>query len=127
MTTSRGLAIGMFGLAAWFLVSWPVGLLLAPDRLQRPAELGYLLGDVVVLLPLAVASAIGLLRGRRWASGLSLVVLGGLAYDVVHFGVRSAQEQEAVLVRLAIAAGIVLFLAGLAWVVRRVLVEITAR
>jgi hypothetical protein len=121
MTLRRGLAVGMFGLAAWFLVSWPVGLLLAPDRLQRPA------GDVVVLLPLAVASGIGLLRGRRWASGLSLVVLGGLAYDVVHFGVRSAQEQETVLVRLAIAAGIALFLAVLAWIVRRLLVEITAR
>jgi hypothetical protein len=117
----RRLAIGMFALAAWFAISWPIGLLTSPGRLRRAGELEYLTGDVVVLLPLALLSGVGLLRRQRWAFGTSLLALGALAYDVAHFGVRTAREQESGAVVAAIVVGVAVFLFAVAWLARRVI------
>ncbi len=82
-----------------------------------------MLSDVVIVLPLCLATALGLLRQRRWAPQLLLVTAGAFAFDVLHFGVFTAQARPSALARVAIAAGVMLLLAGVVWVVRAELLE----
>ncbi|MGH7559992.1 MAG: hypothetical protein ACRENB_03125 [Gemmatimonadales bacterium] len=97
----------------WVVVSWPVGLWLDPDRLTRPGELEYLLADVGILLPLSLAVLVARRRGSASASGLLAAMLGALAYDVAHFGVRTVRETSGA-ARAGVVAALVLLLALIA-------------
>jgi hypothetical protein len=109
----------------WFLVSWPVGLLLEPGRLGRPGELEYFLADFLILLPLALAALAGLRRRAGWALPLFLLMTGGLAYSALHFTVHLVRGQSSTPARAGLVAGVVLLLAGLAVIARRVIRMLT--
>jgi len=109
----------------WFLLSWPIGLLLEPGRLGRPAELEYFLADFLILLPLALAALAGLRRRAGWALPLFLLMTGGLAYSALHFAVHLFRTQSSGVARTGLVAGVVLLLAGLAVIARRVIRMLT--
>jgi hypothetical protein len=95
----------------WLAASWPIGLALNPGRLARPGELAYLVADLAILLPLALATAVALRRGSPRAPSLLVATLGALAYDATHFAVRTAQETPGGMARAGVAAGLCVLLA----------------
>ena len=95
----------------WLVASWPIGLALDPARLSKPGELAYLVADLAILLPLALATALYLRRQSIHAAGFLVATLGALAYDTTHFAVRTAQEITGGMVRLGLFAGLFLLLA----------------
>ena len=95
----------------WLVASWPIGLAVDPARLSKPGEVAYLIADLAILLPLALATAIALHRRSIQAAGFLVATLGALAYDATHFAVRTAQEVSSGAVRLALFAGLFLLLA----------------
>jgi Kef-type K+ transport system membrane component KefB len=97
----------------WLAVSWPVGLALDPARLSKPGEVAYLVADLAILLPLALATALSLRRRSVQAAPFLVATLGALAYDATHFAVRTAQEMSSGMARLALVAALILLLAGL--------------
>jgi hypothetical protein len=97
----------------WMVISWPIGLALDPDRLKRPGESAYLVADLAILLPLAVAAAVALRRRSPVSRGLLATMLGALAYDATHFAVRTAQELPTTGARLAVTTGLALLLAAI--------------
>jgi hypothetical protein len=60
---------------------------------ESHARLGYLIGDVGLVAPLALASWYGLLEGRTWGVPVFLFTAGAFAYDILHFGIYLAQEE----------------------------------
>ena len=121
----RWLSIVALLVGLWFLVSWPVGLLLEPGRLGRPAELEYFLADFLIMLPLALAAFAGLRRGAGWALPFFLLMTGGLAYSAVHFTVHLIRGQSSTPARVGFAAGGVLLLVVLGGIARRVIRMLT--
>jgi Kef-type K+ transport system membrane component KefB len=97
-------------IVVWLLASWPIGLALDPERLARPGESAYLVADLLILLPLAVATFLGLRRGAAWGVGLLVAMLGALAYDATHFAVRTVAELSNGALRLAVIGGLVVLL-----------------
>jgi hypothetical protein len=97
----------------WLVASWPVGLALDPARLSKPGELAYLVADLAILLPLALATALSLRRRSAHAAAFLIATLGALAYDATHFAVRTAQEISSGMARLALVAALILLLVGI--------------
>jgi len=97
----------------WLVASWPIGLALDPARLSKPGELAYLVADLAILLPLALATALALRHGSVQAAVFLVATLGALAYDVTHFAVRTAQEISSGTARLALVAALILLLTGI--------------
>jgi hypothetical protein len=88
--------------AAWaFLalgVLLPIGWLIAcivnwDDVVNSHTRLGYLIGDVGMVAPLSLLAAYGLFKQKVWAPFVLPLVIGALAYDVVHFCVFLVQEK----------------------------------
>lgn len=123
----RWLRLVPTAIVLWLMASWPIGLALEPARLAKPGELAYLIADLIILLPLALATAWALRRGSDRAAPLLIATLGALAYDATHFAVRTAQELSSGPARLAVAAGLVLLLAGIAVGLRATLRYLTER
>lgn len=110
----RWLRLTPAAIVLWIAASWPIGLALDPARLQRPGESAYLIADLVILLPLALAAAAALRRRSASARGLLVATLGALAYDATHFAVHTAQEMTTAGGRFAVGAALALLLAGIA-------------
>ncbi len=105
----------------WIVTSWPIGLALDPRRLTRPGEIAYLLADLGILLPAALAAALALHRRSPRSHTILAAMLGALAYDATHFAVRTAQELSTTTARLAVTAGLALLLAAIVLGLRLVL------
>jgi hypothetical protein len=106
----RWLRLAPAVIVLWLVVSWPVGLLVEPDRLTRPGELAYLVADLVILLPLAAGTSLAFRKGSMVAPGLLIATFGALAYDATHFAVRTASELESAAARLGVIAALLLLL-----------------
>ena len=113
MLYPRWLRLAPAAVALWVAASWPIGLAVDPGRLKRPGEVAYLLADVGILLPLAIAAAVALHRRSPSSRGLLATMLGALAYDATHFGVRTMQELSITGARLAVSAGLLLLLVAI--------------
>jgi hypothetical protein len=85
-------AWAFFGLAVVLIVGWPIAAIVNwSDIVDSHARLGYLVGDLGLVVPLALASWIGLRRGRPWAPPILLLAIGATAYDAIHFFIYLAQ------------------------------------
>jgi Kef-type K+ transport system membrane component KefB len=108
------------------VASWPIGLAFDPARLSKPGELAYLVADLAILLPLALATVLSLRRRSIHAAGFLVATLGALAYDATHFAVRTAQEITSGTARLALVAALILLLAGIGLGLRAALRHLSA-
>ena len=92
----RRVRVGVSALVFVFtlLTSWVVTAAVAWDGVVESAnELGYLVADMTLLVPLGAAIGVGLLRKREWAAPLLLVGLGAAAYAAVHLTVYMIRER----------------------------------
>jgi hypothetical protein len=93
------------------------------DVIDSHARLGYLIGDIGLVVPLCFASWQGLRTGAAWGPLALCLLCGAFGYDIVHFTVWLIQEHKfgipGVLLAL-IGAAILAFLAWLAiWEIER--------
>jgi hypothetical protein len=85
-------AWAFFGLAVVLIVGWPIAAIVNwSDIVDSHARLGYLVGDLGLVVPLALASWAGLRAGRLWAPPILLLAIGATAYDAIHFFIYLAQ------------------------------------
>lgn len=79
----------VFAFVAFLLgVGWPISALINwADIIHTPARLGYVIADMGLVLPLCILTYMGLQREAAWGPLVSLLAMGALAYDTVHFGV----------------------------------------
>jgi len=104
----------MLAVAALIAVALAVALVRYGLALvSTPNLLGYLLSVVLLVIPLCVASWIGLIRGQAWGGPVFLVTTGALAFQVLHLGVFLI-PQKLFPLPLPIYGGMVVFLLGLA-------------
>src|SRR5438034_480428 len=100
----------MLAVAALIAVALAVALVRDGQALvSTPNLLGYLLSDVLLVIPLCVASWIGLIRGQAWGGPVFLVTTGALAFQVLHLGVFLI-PQKLFPLPLPIYGGMVVFL-----------------
>jgi hypothetical protein len=85
-------AWAFFGLAVVLIVGWPVAAIVNwSDIVDSHVRLGYLVGDLGLVVPLALASWIGLRGAQPWAPPILLLAIGATAYDAIHFFIYLAQ------------------------------------
>jgi protein-S-isoprenylcysteine O-methyltransferase Ste14 len=100
--------------AALIAVAWAVALFWDRQALiSTPNLLGYLISDVLLVIPLCIASWIGFIRGQAWGGLVFLVTVGSLAFQVLHLGVFLI-SQELFPLPLPIYGGMAVLLLGLA-------------
>ena len=89
----RGIGWALAILAGVLIIGWAVAIVVSWDHIvSSHTRLGYLIADVGLVTPVCV-SAVGLFRGRPWAPSVTLLTVGALAYDAVHFAVYLMQER----------------------------------
>ena len=117
MTTHRKWAMWAFGiLGVILLIGWPIAIVVSWDHIvSSHARLGYLIGDMGLVVPLCFATAYGVRRGANWLSPVLLFAAGATAYDAVHFFIYLAQEEFLGLPTAVYVVLIVSSLAALAW------------
>ena len=83
LITGLALAIG------WLILAWINWNYIITSHVQ----LGYLISDSCLAMPLCLISYRGLQREAPWGSSVSLLAIGALAYATIHFGILLIQEQ----------------------------------
>src|SRR5262245_11934629 len=79
-------------LAVILLVGWPVAAIVNWENIVAShARLGYLVGDIGIVVPLCIASWFGFRHDRLWAPFVFLFLDGAAAYDGLHFEIYLAQ------------------------------------
>jgi hypothetical protein len=77
-----------FAVGAILLVGWPVAAIVNwEDIVNSHARLGYLIGDVGLVVPLAFATWYSLRHQAWWGPYTFLLLAGAGAFDSVHFAV----------------------------------------
>lgn len=75
-------------------IGWPISAWIDwNDIITSHTRLGYLIGDICLAVPLCLISYRGLQREAPWGPSVSLLAIGALAYDTIHFGIFLIQEQ----------------------------------
>lgn len=93
-THRKRVGIAMLIVGAVLAVGWPVAILVSWDHIvSSHARLGYLFGDLGLVVPLSFLGWYGLTRDRRWAPGVFLIFAGAAAFDSLHFGIYLIQEK----------------------------------
>ena len=108
----------LIALLLWFALSWPIGVVVKFDYVLAN-ELGYMVGDLLVLVPLIVVTLYGFRREQTWAPLLVLVVVGAFAFDMAHFLVFLARSRPMDIPGLLFYVLIPVVIAVLAWLLRR--------
>ena len=76
------------------VAGWAVAIMISWNHIVTShARLGYLISDLGLAVPLCVAAGLAAVNERPNAGPLTLVCVGALAYDGLHFGVYLIQEQ----------------------------------
>jgi hypothetical protein len=79
-------------LAIILIVGWPVAAIVNWENIvSSHARLGYLVGDLGIVVPLGIAVWYGLRRQRPWGPLVFLFYDGAVAYDGIHFEIYLAQ------------------------------------
>jgi DMSO/TMAO reductase YedYZ heme-binding membrane subunit len=87
-------AWAFFALAVVLVIGWPIAAIVNwDDIVDSHVRLGYLVGDIGLVVPLCFATWYGLRKQRRWAPGLLMLTIGATAYDAIHFFIYLAQER----------------------------------
>jgi hypothetical protein len=107
----------LIALLLWFALVWPITAVIDFDYIWNK-ELGYMVGDLLILVPLILLTLYGLRRAKTWATLLVLVVLGALAYDATHFLVFLARTEPRGIPGLAFVVPIPVALGILLWLLR---------
>jgi hypothetical protein len=93
------------------------------DVVDSHARLGYLIGDIGIVMPLCFATWQGLRTRAPWGPAVLCLLCGAFAYDILHFTVWLIQEHKfgiPGIVLALIGAAIIAFLAWLAiWELQR--------
>lgn len=77
-----------FVVGAILIVGWPIAAIVNwDDIVHSHARLGYLVGDVGLVVPLALATWQGLRTAAWWGSPVLLLLAGAGAYDLIHFAI----------------------------------------
>jgi hypothetical protein len=77
-----------FAIGVILAIGWPIAAIVNwHDIVHSHARLGYLIGDVGLVVPLAFATWYGLKRREWWGVPIMLVLAGAGAYDLVHFSI----------------------------------------
>jgi hypothetical protein len=106
----------LFGLAIVLAVGWVIAIVVSWQHIvDSHNRLGYVLGDLGMVVPLSFASWYGLTHGRPWAPGVFLFLAGAAAFDSLHFGVYLIQEKFLSIPMAIYIALIILVLGVLAW------------
>ncbi len=90
-------------------------------------RLGYLIGDIGLVTPLCFAAWYGLTRGRAWGPLVFLILVGALAYDIVHFGIYLIQEEFLSIPTPIYIFLILLILGILYWLARWEVIALTSQ
>ena len=116
----RRVGWGMFVFGLILAIGWAISAALTWEHVVAShVRLGYLIADVGLVTPLLFLSWFGLTRARPWAPALFLILVGALAYDLVHFGVYLIQERFLSVPTPAYVLLMLALLALLAWLARR--------
>jgi hypothetical protein len=91
-THRRWVAWAAFGLAVILIVGWPIAAIVNWQNIvDSHARLGYLVGDIGIVVPLCLVTWYGFTRDRPWAPLVFLFLAGAVAYDGLHFEIYLAQ------------------------------------
>ena len=75
-----------FAMGLILLVGWPIAIIINWSNIvNSDARLGYLICDIVLVMPLCFASWSGMKKKKLSGSLLFLITAGALLYDGVHF------------------------------------------
>lgn len=109
----------MFAIGVVLLVGWPIAVAVSWEHIVAShARLGYLIGDMGMVMPLCFLSWHGLVRGRAWGVPLVLITMGAQAFDVLHFGIYLIQERFLGIPTIVYLALMALILGVLAYLCR---------
>jgi hypothetical protein len=118
-THRKRVGVTLFCLGAVLAIGWPVASLVNWTHIiDSHARLGYLIGDLGLVVPLSFLGWYGLTRGRVWAPGVFLVFAGAAAFDSLHFGIYLIQEKflsipaPIFVILILVCLGILAWLAG---------------
>lgn len=77
-----------FAVGVILIVGWPIAAIVNwDDIVNSHARLGYLIGDVGLVVPLAFATWQGLRTRAWWGPPVLLLLAGAGAYDLLHFSI----------------------------------------
>src|SRR5437773_1431313 len=83
----------MLGVATLLVIAWLITIMSNWHYIVSSSILlSYLLGDILLVVPLCVASWVGLKDGKDWGGLIFLITTGALAFNGLHFGVYLIQE-----------------------------------
>lgn len=115
----RRAAYALFGVVGWFVVSWSVAIVVDWQRIARSdVEPAYLIGDWGLVVPLCIATSLGLLKRASWAPLLFLVTMGAIAFEALHFGIHLILARFLSIPTPVYVAGILLVLGFVGWFTR---------
>lgn len=114
-----------FAVGVILAVGWPIAAIVNwDDIVDSHARLGYLIGDVGLVVPLAFATWQGLRTRAWWGPPVMLVLAGAGAYDLLHFSIYLWQIEAfgvpGFLYGIACAAALMMIVRWVAFELRQV-------